>query len=141
VNEILNLPEVENVYLHDKTTDDFYDIKNGFHELSLAAGTTNTRYEITFKNNTLSNDEFIKNDIVLFHSNSEKTVKVNNLMQKELNSINFYDITGRLIYQKMELGNESSFQFSTSNFTDGIYIVKLIAENQQEINQKIIVKN
>lgn len=141
VNEILNLPEVENVYLHDKTTDDFYDLKNGFHELSLAAGTTNTRYEITFIKNTLSNNEFVKNDIILFHSNSEKIVKVNNLMQKELNSINLYDISGRLIFQKKGLGNESSVQFSTSNLNDGIYIVKLIVENQQEINQKIIVKN
>lgn len=141
VNEILNLPEVENVYLHDKTTDVFYDIKNSFHELTLAAGTNNTRYEITFIKNTLSNDEFAKNDIVLFNNNSEKMLHLSNPTQKELSSIHFYDIAGRLIFQKKELGNESIFQFSTSSFTEGIYIVKIRTANQGEINQKIIVKN
>ena len=141
VNEIVNLPEAENVYLHDKTTDLYHDIKNSFYELTLAAGTNNTRYEITFKNNTLGTDEVLKKDLFLFQNNTEKMLNVSNPTQKELGTINLYDIVGRLIFQKTDLGNESILQISTSNLNDGIYIVKLTAENQLELSKKIIVKN
>jgi hypothetical protein len=140
VNEIVNLPEVENIYLHDKTTDLYHDIKNSFYELNIAAGTNNTRYEITFKNNTLNIDEVLKKELFLFQNNDEKMLKVNNPTLKKLNTLILYDIAGRIIFEKKDLGNEPSIQFSTSNLNDGIYIVKLTAENQQKINQKIIVK-
>ena len=57
VNSMENIPEVTNVYLHDKTTNLYYDIKNSLYDLTLPAGTYNTRFEITFKNATLGVDE------------------------------------------------------------------------------------
>ena len=140
VNEILNLPEVENVYLHDKTTDIYYDIKNSFYDLTLAAGTNNNRYEITFKNNTLSSNSFVKNDLVLFYNKNEKMLKLSNPTQKELVAYTLFDIAGKLIFQKKGLGNETSYEFPISNLGDGIYIVKITATNNIEIGQKIVVR-
>ncbi len=141
VSEIANLPEVVNVYLHDKTTDAYYDIKNSFYELNLAAGTTNTRYEITFKNNTLGVDDVTKNDFVIFQNNAEKRLTIQNPLHKEISSYSIYDVAGKLIYNKTQLGNELSYMFSTSNLPNGVYIVKLNPDKNTELGQKIIIQN
>lgn len=141
VNEILNLPEVENIYLHDKTTNIYYDIKNSFYELNLAAGTINTRYEITFKNNTLGVDDYTKSDFTLFQNNDQKTLIIQNPLQKEITSYSIYDVAGKLISTNTQLGNELFYTFSTSNFPDGVYIVKLNSAGKMEQGQKIIIQN
>ncbi|MFM9825403.1 T9SS type A sorting domain-containing protein [Flavobacterium sp.] len=141
VNQILNLPEVINVYLHDKTTDIYYDIKNSFYELNLAAGTTNTRYEITFKNNTLGVDEITKNNFIMIQNNIEKILTIQNPFQKEISNYSIYDITGKLIANKNNLGNELSYLFPTSNLTTGIYIVKITSIDKLEEGLKIIIQN
>jgi hypothetical protein len=48
---------------------------------------------------------------------------------------------GKLIYTKKELGTDLSYVFSTSNLSDGIYIVKLTTNDKTEMGTKIIVKN
>ncbi len=141
VNQIVNLPEVTNVYLHDKTTDLFYDIKNSFYELNLPAGTNNNRYEITFKMNTLGVEDFKNNDFVIFQNNAEKMLTIQNPLQKEITSLTIYDVAGKLISNKIQFGNKISFTHSTSNLPNGIYIVKLNSNENNELGQKIIVQN
>ena len=141
VNEISNLTEVENVYLHDKTTNQYYDIKNSFYDLTLPAGTYNTRYEITFKNGTLGVDTLAKNNFVVFQDNTTKNLTINNPSQLEIISCGLYDVAGKLIFHKTQLGTELSYLYPTSNLSDGIYIVKLSGTDKIEMGQKIIIKN
>lgn len=142
VNEMLNLPEVANVYLHDKVANLYYDIKNNFYDLTLPAGTYNTQYEITFKNGTLGVNNIVnQSSFVVRQDNSIKKLIISNPLQKEVNSCDLYDVVGRLIFTKSQLGTDSSFTFSTSDLCDGIYIVKLTTTEQSEIGSKIIVKN
>jgi len=143
VNEMLNIPEVTNVYLHDKTTDLYYDIKNSFYDLTLPAGTYNTRYEITFKNGTLGVDNLTmeNQNFIVQQDNDSKNLIINNPLQLELSTCSLYDVVGRLIFTKNQLGTDTSYSFSTSNLSDGIYIVKLTTNDKIEIGRKIIVKN
>lgn len=141
VNEIANLPEVTIIYLFDKTTGKYHDIKNSFVELNLPAGTTNNRYEITFKNNTLGLDEIENKDFIIIQNNIEKTVTIQNPFQKEISSINIYDVAGKLIVNKSKLGNELSYTFPTSNLSSGVYIVKMDTVDTTEQGQKIIIQN
>jgi len=141
VNQILNVPEVTNVFLHDKTTNLYYDIKNSFYDLTLPAGTYNTRYEITFKNGTLGTDDVKSQRFLVQQDNVGKNLIINNPEQIELVSCNLYDVVGRLIFSKNKLGSNPSYSFSTANLSDGIYIVKLTANDKTEMGTKIIIKN
>ena len=38
----------DEVFIHDKLTDIYYDIKNGVFDMTLPAGDNKTRFEITF---------------------------------------------------------------------------------------------
>lgn len=141
VNEMLNIPEVANVYLHDKTTDLYHDIKNSFCDLTLPAGTYNTRFEITFKNATLGVDDMESQRFLVQQDNVNKNLIINNPSQIELMNCSLYDVVGRLVFSKDKLGTDSSRTFSTADLSNGIYIVKLTANDKTEKGQKIIVKN
>jgi len=141
VNEMLNIPEVTEVYLHDKTTNSYYDIKNSFYDLTLPAGTYDTRYEITFKNGTLGLDEKENQKFAVRQDNTNKNLIVTNPLQLELSACSLYDVVGRLIFTKSQLGIDSIYSFSTSNLSKGIYIVKLSTTDKTEMGQKIIVEN
>jgi hypothetical protein len=142
VKEVLNFTESESVFLHDKISDVYYDIKNSFHDLTLAAGVNNTQFEITFKKGaSLGIDEVVKEDFVLYQNNTTKNLTINNPKQKELVSCSLYDIVGKLIFTKKELGSNADYSFSTAGLSDGIYIVKLSTTENSDIGQKIIIKN
>lgn len=141
VNQMFNIPEVANVYLHDKTTDLYHDIKNSFYDLTLLVGTYNTRFEITFKNNTLGVNDIESQRFVIQQDNVNKKLIINNPSQIEVANYSLYDVVGRLVYSKDKLGADTSYTFPTADFSNGIYIVKLTTIDKTEKGQKIIIKN
>jgi hypothetical protein len=141
VNEMLNIPEVTNVYLHDKTTNLYYDIKNSFYDLTLPAGTYNTQYEITFKNGTLGVDNVESKNFLVQQDNVNKNLIINNPLGLELAACSLYDVAGRLVFNKEKLGTNSSYSFPTADLGNGVYIVKLTTNDKTETGKKIIVKN
>ena len=142
VKEILNFTETENVYLHDITSDTYFDIKNSFYELVLAAGVNNTQFEITFKNgSTLGVDTVNKENFLIYQNNTTKNLTLSNPLQKELVSCSLYDVLGKLVFNKKDLGTNTTYNFTTANLSDGIYFVKLATNENAIFNQKIIIKN
>lgn len=142
VKEILNFTASNNVYLHDKVTNLFHDIKNNFYDLVLPGGVNNTQFEITFKkNSTLGIEDLASQSFVVYQNNSTKNLTINNPLLMDLATCSLYDVAGKLIFSKKDLGVESSYKFSTSGLGDGIYIVKLSTTDNIEVGKKIIVKN
>jgi hypothetical protein len=142
VKQIVNFSGVSNVYLHNKISNEYFDIKNSFQEVILPAGVNNTQFEITFKTDKkLGIADVEKSDFVMYQNNTNKNLNISNPLQKELKTCYVYDILGKLIFSKTALGSNTNYSFSTSNLSDGIYIVKLETNEKTEIGQKIIVKN
>ncbi|MFV7234560.1 T9SS type A sorting domain-containing protein [Flavobacterium sp. ZB4R12] len=142
VKEILNFTTANTVYLHDKVTNLYHDIKNDFHELTLPAGVNNTQFEITFKtNSTLGVEDTTSQSFVVYQNNSTKNLTINNPLLMDLATCGLYDVAGKLIFSKKDLGVNSSYKFSTSGLGDGIYIVKLSTKDNIEVGKKIIIKN
>lgn len=142
VNQIINFTDAENIYIHDKTLDVYHDIKNSFYDVTLPEGVNNTQFEITFKKEvTLGIDSAESSNFIMFQNNTTKNLTINNPKQKELVACNLYDIVGKLIFTKKDLGSNSDYSFSTAGLSDGIYIVKLSTNENPDIGQKIIIKN
>ena len=142
VKEIINFTGVNTVYLHDKVKDLFYDIKNDFHELDLPAGENNTQFEITFKSNsTLGVEEAAKESFMIFQNNLTKNLTIDNPLLMDLETCGLYDVAGKLIFVKKDLGVDASYKFSTSGLGDGIYIVKLTTKDKLVVGKKVIIKN
>lgn len=142
VQEILNFTEAENIYLHDKITDVYHALKNDFYELTLPGGVNNTQFELTFKNRiTLGSEDLTVDNFVVFQNNNAKNLTITNPLQLDIATCSLYDIVGKLIFSKKDLGMDTTYNFSTSGLSDGIYIVKIATEDKLELGKKIIIKN
>jgi hypothetical protein len=142
VKEIINFSDVSSVYLHDKVNNTYHDIKNDFHEMELIAGQNNTQFEITFKTeNSLAVEEATSKSFLIFQDNSAKTLVINNPFLKGIYSCGFYDVAGKLIFIKNDLGAAATYQFSTAGLGDGIYIAKIITSEKEAFGKKVIIKN
>lgn len=141
VNEIVNLDAVYNVYLHDKKTDEYHDIKNSFHELILPAGTNSSQFEITFKNNALGVDEMTNQKFVVYQNESAKKLMINNPESEEIALCELYDVAGKLIFKEKRIGNVDSYAISTADLIQGVYILRLTSENMKTFSQKVIIRN
>lgn len=140
VVDAYRMPSDVNVFLHDKITDLYHDIKNGFFEVTLSSGVENSRYEITFTNTTLSNPDFSNESLVVFQDNTNKNLVISNELNKEINSIQLYDVTGKLVISKNNMGSNARYQISTNSLSAGIYIAKVKTADNLVISKKIIIE-
>jgi hypothetical protein len=127
------------IYIYDAADASYHNIKNSPYTVNVPAGTYNNRFELTFMSNLGSNPVNAATNIVISHQMGSHTLEVANPSAVALASISLYDLAGKqLLYQK-QMGNAQSYQFSTANLAQGMYIAKLITGENEQIVQKILV--
>lgn len=145
VSDIINFTEAENVYIHDKETGIYFDIKNSEFNMSLPAGENASRFEVTFKNfdALLSNDNnnIAANSFEVFQNNKSAMLTIVNTLGKEIANCSIYDVTGKLVITKKNLGKNTQIELPTNALSDGVYIVKLNTADNISVEKKVIVKN
>lgn len=140
VGEIINFDGTENVFLFDKETNIYHDIKDSFVDITLpAGGTTTDRFEVTFLDETLGNETIKSEQFMIVQNNENELLSIKNPNLVNLKSATLFDITGKLIFTKEKLGSEEIYSFPTIGLSDSIYIVKLITADNQEISKKVSI--
>ena len=139
LSDFVNFNQAENVYLYDAETNLYHDIKNSQYDFVLPQGEFNNRYEITFRNSTLSIDDNVKLNIGIHQNNTIKSLVVSNPNLIDLKSVSLYDLTGKRIFEKNNLGPQEKHEFSTSSIAEAVYLVELITSENKKVTQKIIV--
>ena len=137
----VNFNSTNNVYLHDKVTNQYYDIKNASYEFSMPTGVNNTRYEITFQTNLSTDPVSVLSTLNVYHNDTNNTVTIKNPKKINLKSCTLYDIAGKAIFTENNLGSNDFYAYSTLNLSDGIYIDKLTSEEGEDTSKKIAVFN
>ena len=135
-----NFTGSEKVYLYDGLTGLYYSIRENYHELSLSPGVYNNRFEITFKNATLNVDENLSNNFVIVQNNPNQLLSISNPNALDMKSVTLFDILGKQIFAKVNLGTDTTYDFPTNNLSDGVYVVQLQTTDNKSLAQKIIVK-
>ena len=142
VKEVLNgFDPNQAVYMHDKVTGIYYDIKSGIFDMTLPAGDNKTRFEITFKNtdDTLPTPDEASNMFVVVQNNEQGMLTIQNSLLKDITSLSLYDVTGKLVLSKLNLGSAASYQFSTASLSDGVYVVTATTADNVNVSKKISV--
>ncbi len=131
----------QKVYLHDKVSDIYYDIKDGLFNLTLPSGIFKERFEITFKNSddilSTTSSEIIFMEII--QNNTSDVLLIQNHENKKISTIAMYDINGRCVIVKENVGYGYQFQVSTSKLSSGVYFVKIRTDEGELFSKKIIV--
>ncbi len=143
IDDIQNFDEDQEIYLHDITSDFYYNLREVNFEATIESGIYNSEYEITFRNfNTLDTSEFDIDNFSIFQNNKASNLIVLNPSNLTIKGLSVYDVIGKRVLQKTNLNNDSRYEFSTSNLSDGTYIVKVsLDQNNKAINKKIIIQN
>ena len=139
VNQFFNF-DVENVYLFDNLTGIYHNIKDNYYDVVLSPGETNNRFEITFVDQALQTQNNGIQSFSVVQNNNNQLLSVSNPNALDVKSVTLYDISGKLIFNKVDLGSKSFYEFPTTSLSEGIYIVSLKSVNSQSISQKIVVE-
>lgn len=141
VKDIVNFDANQNVYLHDKVTGVYYDIKNNIFDMTLPAGNNTTRFEVTFKNTdvVLNNPNETIESFTVYQNNQNAMLTVYNTLNKDITSLMMYDVTGKVVIEKNNLGTGDSYEFSTAGLSDGVYVVKAKTKDNLDMSKKVIV--
>lgn len=131
----------QEVYVFDKQTGIYHDIKDNSFEMTLPAGDNRTRFEITFENGTLSSDDIaaINNSFTVIQNNNAGMLTLINTNNKEIAAVVVYDITGKQVINKTNLGTAASYEFATGALSDGVYVVKATTTDNIVVSKKVSV--
>jgi len=148
INALNNVSENVNVFVHDKEADTYTDIKNGAFEITLPQGKYDNRFEIVFKDASkeaeqiiLASEEEVIGSFDVFQNNKNNELVIKNPKSYIVKSFTMYDVTGKLIYNKHNLGNETEYTFPTNTISSGTYITKVTTDQDFEITKKVIINN
>jgi hypothetical protein len=141
VGDIINFNGAENIYLYDGLTGIYHDIKNGSFETTLPAGNYTNRFEVTFRDTALSIFNPIKENITVVQNNTSHQLTISNPNLMEIKAVTLFDITGKLLFNRINLGVKNSYEFSTASYGDAVYLVKVQTSDGQSFGQKIMISS
>ena len=141
VSELLQ--DVPGVWVYDKELGEYHDVLGATYDFSLPAGTYNDRFSVVFKDDSpdLSIAEDIKTSFDVLQNNKIAQLNIFNPRAVHLKEIAVFDITGRQVVGKLNEGTKARVVISSANWSDGIYIVRLVTQDNIEFTKKIQVAN
>ncbi|MFD0962854.1 T9SS type A sorting domain-containing protein [Pseudofulvibacter geojedonensis] len=147
VNSLTHVDENIDVFMHDKLNDSYTDIKNGTFEVTLDQGTYNDRFVVVFRDAYAEQEEAlnleeeeITSSFNVFQNNDLEQLIISNPKSHTVKSFTMYDAAGKQIFNNINLGNDTEYTFPTASLSSGVYIVKVITDQDFNITKKVTVK-
>ncbi|MBF6607338.1 MAG: T9SS type A sorting domain-containing protein, partial [Flavobacterium sp.] len=122
----------QDVFVRDNLTASVHNLSNGAYNFTAASGSLDTRFDILFSQPLSTSDPVAGNDIIVYKANNALVVES---ALEELDEVEVYDISGRLLVSKRRINS----RVTEINVTDlnQILIVK-IKIGQSVITRKFI---
>jgi len=134
-----NINDSQFVYLYDKETGVYRDLRVSDYEVNLSVGEYLNRFEIVFNNSVL---DIVDNEIEtidVFYSNSENSIVINNPMQEKIESIEMFNVLGQTVYTFNILSNNTSHKLEANGLSAGGYIISMKTSKGNSMT-KILVR-
>ena len=88
---------------------------------------------------TTNQSDFENFDV--FQNNDNKVLVIQNPILLPIETVQIFDIVGKLILEANNLDSKLEQTFSTASFSDGIYIVRIKTTEKKIFRKKVLVKN
>lgn len=121
------------IYLEDKLLNIIYDLRQAPYNFSTTEGIYNDRFVLRFTNSALSTYQIGNSNVAVSVNNNQLMVKAN----KEIDSIQVFDLTGKLVrvYNESIKTNDFKGEFV---FEKGVYLAKIQLTDGTLVSQKIM---
>ncbi|QOG04958.1 T9SS type A sorting domain-containing protein [Flavobacterium sp. MDT1-60] len=141
IPEVKNFDNSQAIYLYDALDQSYHDIKNGTYQVIVSPGSYSERFKITFTSETLGVPDVAGKQFIIYQDNSKNSLRASNPNNIVMKSLKIYDMLGKVVLSKEDLGSESNFSFSTSGLSYGIYIVEFLTTENEKLTQKVVISN
>lgn len=129
-----------NIYLHDKETDTYHDLKASDYEIFLIAGEYLNRFEITFsKAQVLGVNKSFDNPIQVYYSNEKKMIIVQNPNSNLIESVEMFNILGQSLFNLKPETTNNHLEYRAEQIKTGAYILKIKTE-YGKISKKVLIE-
>jgi hypothetical protein len=136
IDQVDGLLVGKDVFLEDKQTSSYHNLKEGPYKFVTEKGVFNDRFVLKYSNNSLKINSITLIDKNVLVSIKNKQIKIHSPLDT-MNQVFIYDLLGRQIYHKEKVNkNELIIQSLESN--KQTLIVKIILDNGQLSTVKII---
>ncbi|MFK5981900.1 MAG: T9SS type A sorting domain-containing protein [Flavobacteriaceae bacterium] len=154
-DEIINI--FGSIYLWDSQEDIYREILevdnttvgSNNNSFILPAGIHDSRYFIVFKNRREVNESSegtlaiakAQDNVSFFQNNPYKQLEISNPEGYNIKNAQVFDMLGKLVVDRSNLGSSRNLSISTANLSDGVYIIRLLTSENVNIDYKMIIKN
>ena len=128
----------QNIYLLDKTTNIYHDLKAQDFSFNIpVSGTFDNRFELHFSSiPNLANSDFdYSNSVQIIRKDQHIAVKAGG---ETINSVQVFDLLGKLVYSKNKI-ESSEFNTSDLNISSQVLLVRVTLENDGVITKKVLM--
>lgn len=142
IPEVINFDTTQKIYIYDALDDSYHDVKNGTYEVTLAPGVYNDRFKVAFRDvNTLGVGNNSIKQFFISQDNVNRNLNASNPNNFSLKSFKLYDILGKTVLSKKDLGTNENYTFSTTGLSSGIYITEFLTVDNERFTEKIVISN
>ncbi|WP_203258007.1 T9SS type A sorting domain-containing protein [Hyunsoonleella ulvae] len=137
IADIQNFNPEQPIYLHDKNTNLFFDLRSSDYTMNLEEGNHTERFEITFTSNTLSTNPLETDSLYVIQDKNTSNIKIYNPKLLSIHTVTLYDNNGKLILNTKTHERTKTYSIAIPNVSDGIYILKIELTDNTNISKKI----
>lgn len=134
--------EANDLHLKDNLYGTYFDLKSGeAYEFYSDEGYYPNRFQIVFKqqSETLSQIDHTLDGLDVRYLSNAKKLSITNPNNKEIKSIELFDILGKSVYNNKMNDTVNTLEFRLNSLATGAYIIRLITEENGILTKKIIV--
>ena len=140
--DIQNFEDGQGIYIHDNNNDTYVNLRNQNFEINIELGNYSNRFEIVFiPNQELSVEDVDLSSVSITQDNQIHQLVVSNPNSLEIKKIEVFDVIGKQVLSKSYNTSMSKYKLTTTNFSDGVYVVNVVTGSNTIKTQKVIVKN
>ena len=137
---MINIDPSQDIYLRDNTENVYWNLREGPYNFTATPGLDTERFDIVFQSSdTLSNEDYMMNDMLIYADNGEDKLYVKGL-EEDVNILTVTNILGQTINTYVDLDRhflENGIKIDY--LSSGIYIIN-IETDTKEGAKKIIIE-
>ena len=131
----------QNLELRDNLTGTIFDLRGGeAYQFTSVSGYFPNRFQITFKTTVLSQDDFNIESLDIRYVNNSNSIAVSNPNNIDVKGVEVFNIAGQKVYNNTSSINDSSISYAVNNLVSGVYIIKVLTDNNASLTKKVLIK-
>ena len=142
IYDIQNFDDNQGIYLYDADYDIYQDLKAQNYHINIEPGSYTDRFEIVFvESEALGIDDFEIGDLTIRQDNDLQLLNVINPNGLDIRSVEVFDVAGKRMINGLYNSILDRYTLSTSNLSEGVYMVNVTSDTNTVKSEKIIVKH